>query len=91
MRVLGEFAHAGEGVLVIEKAQQADVKPSEQITLGVDVARSIAGDLNAIAVARGGWLDGVITWHSTDHSGTRTGQAIRLVPAPQNRSRSICA
>lgn len=70
MRVLGEFADAGEGVLfpfaVIEKAQQADVKPSEQITLGVDVARSVAGDLNAIAIARGGWLDGVTTWHSTD-------------------------
>lgn len=26
----------------------------------------LAGDLNAIAIARGGWLDGVTTWHSTD-------------------------
>ena len=68
--MLGEFADAGEGVLfpfhIIERAQAAEVKADEFVTLGVDVARSVAGDLNAIAIARGGVLDDVITWHDTD-------------------------
>lgn len=70
MRVLGRFAEAEEGVLfplsMLEAARGREVEVSEKITLGVDVARSVAGDKNAIAIARGGRLERVITWHSDD-------------------------
>jgi hypothetical protein len=73
-RVLGEFPDAGEGVLfplsLLEKAQQTDLEPSGSPTFGVDVARSIAGDRNALAVCYGGALRGVITWHDSDSTGT---------------------
>jgi phage terminase large subunit len=69
MRVRGEFADAGEGQLfsfaLVEKAQAADVAPGET-TLGVDVARSIAGDVNAVCVARGGRVERFTLWRSPD-------------------------
>ena len=69
-RVRGEFADVGEGILfsieLIQAAQQNDVESDEKVVLGVDVARSIAGDLNAIAVARGGVIREVVTFHEAD-------------------------
>ncbi len=75
-RVLGEFPDAGEGVLfplsLLEDATQRELEIPEnaRVTLGVDVARSIAGDLNCIAVSRGGNLERVITWRSADTMAT---------------------
>ena len=81
-RVEGNFADVGEGVLfpihLIERAMQfCDKMTPDQkrawiekngkaVTLGVDVARSVAGDLNAIAIARGGRVDDIITFHQAD-------------------------
>ena len=74
-RVLGKFADVGEGILfsieLIQSAQERkkewDKQQSdEKITLGVDVARSIAGDLNAIAIAQGGVIKRVVTFHEAD-------------------------
>jgi hypothetical protein len=71
-RVLGQFPDAGEGVLfplhLLEATVGREVPEPEDdaVTLGVDVARSIAGDLNAIAIARGGELVPPVTWHSAD-------------------------
>jgi hypothetical protein len=36
------------------------------VVLGVDVARSIAGDRNCLATVRGSRVDSLVTWHSTD-------------------------
>ena len=69
-RVEGNFADVGEGVLfpihLIERSQQNVLEAGKDVTLGVDVARSVAGDLNAIAVARGGKIDRIITFHEAD-------------------------
>ncbi len=71
-RVEGEFADADEGVLfpldLLEAAVGREVEMPERarLTLGVDVARSVAGDLNAIAVVRGPKLEEVLTWRSAD-------------------------
>jgi len=70
-RVLGRFADAGEGVLfplsVIESATARTLDTTEApVTLGVDVARSVAGDQNCIAVCRGGTLERLILWRSPD-------------------------
>lgn len=71
-RVLGEFADAGEGVLfplgLLEAAIGRELEEEEDagVFLGVDVARSIAGDFNCIAVARGGKLVELVLWQSPD-------------------------
>jgi hypothetical protein len=71
-RVLGEFPDSGEGVLfplnLLEAAvgRELPVEDDTGITLGIDVARSIAGDLNALAVSKGGKLSEVATWRSPD-------------------------
>ena len=70
-RVLGEFADAGEGVLFPLALLDAAMSrtPPETDTragLGVDVARSTAGDLNVVARYAGGRLDVVRTWRSPD-------------------------
>ena len=68
-RVLGEFADAGEGVLfplpLLDKAMCRDVE-AEGDALGVDVARSTAGDLNCIARCHNGRVEIVATWRSPD-------------------------
>jgi phage terminase large subunit len=71
-RVLGEFPDAGEGVLfplsLLEAAVDREVETPKdaRCVLGVDVARSVAGDKNAIASVRGPRLESVFTWRSTD-------------------------
>jgi hypothetical protein len=70
-RVLGEFPDAGEGVLfplpLLEAAMACEPAPGDaSIVLGVDVARSVAGDRNCLAVVRGSRLESLVTWHSTD-------------------------
>ena len=69
--VLGEFPDAGDGVLfplsLLEAAQGREIDTKDaKVCLGVDVARSIAGDKNAIAFARGGKVEGVTKWNSPD-------------------------
>ena len=57
-RVLGDFPDAGEGVLIplslLEAATDREIEEPQNalVTLGVDVARSVAGNLNSIAVCR---------------------------------------
>lgn len=70
-RVLGEFADAGEGVLfplsLLEAAQLREMPEGAPGTgLGVDVARSTAGDLNAVGRVDGGRVRVVATWRSPD-------------------------
>ncbi|MCH7876332.1 MAG: protein kinase, partial [Gemmatimonadetes bacterium] len=71
-RVLGEFPDSGEGVLFPLSLLEPGVRPpidvpeNPKVVLGVDVARSIAGDLNCIAVARGPRLEATVTWRSAD-------------------------
>ncbi len=71
-RVLGDFADAGEGVLfplsLLETAvgREVEVADAEPIVLGVDVARSIAGDFNAIAACWGGKLLDITLFRETD-------------------------
>ena len=70
-RVLGEFADAGEGVLfplslleAVCGAPAPELPPRD--ALGVDVARSVAGDLNTVARLTGGRLTVWREWHSPD-------------------------
>jgi hypothetical protein len=69
---MGEFADAGEGVLfplsLLEAStgREIEVPDDARVTLGVDVARSIAGDKNCVAVARAGKLQELVLWHSPD-------------------------
>ncbi|HKV45348.1 MAG TPA: hypothetical protein VJT32_11860 [bacterium] len=71
-RVLGEFPDAGEGVLfpltLLEAAVDRVVESPDGATvaLGVDVARSVAGDASAIAVCRGPRLESVETFREPD-------------------------
>jgi phage terminase large subunit len=71
-RVLGEFAEAGEGVLfplpLLEAAMERPGDPSamQPGSLGVDVARSVAGDLNVVARCFAGRLEIIETWRSPD-------------------------
>ena len=69
-RVMGEFADAGEGVLfplqLIESAVGREVQTKNGDALGVDVARSTAGDLNCVARCRNGRIEIVNTWRSPD-------------------------
>lgn len=72
-RVLGQFADAGEGVLfplaLVEAAMTVPVgppPPGVAASLGVDVARSIAGDFNAVALCEGNSARIVELWQSPD-------------------------
>lgn len=69
-RVRGEFADEGEGVLfplsLLERAVLAAPEPSGGVVLGVDCARSISGDLNALAVVRNGRVENIALWRSPD-------------------------
>jgi hypothetical protein len=71
-KVEGEFPDAGEGVLfplhLLEAAQARTVEVPEgaRVVLGVDVARSVAGDASAIAIVRGARVEGVETFRVTD-------------------------
>ncbi|MFO0451832.1 MAG: terminase large subunit domain-containing protein [Pseudomonadota bacterium] len=69
VRVKGEFADAEEGQLfsfaLLERATAAKVEPGP-MALGVDVARSVAGDQNAVCVARGGQVEKFVLWRSPD-------------------------
>jgi hypothetical protein len=89
MRVRGEFADQGEGVLfpvsLLESVTRADVAGDGDVVLGVDVARSVAGDKNCIAICRGGRLQRLILWRSrTAASGTdeRRGFPLNFRPSP---------
>ena len=81
-RVMGEFADAGEGVLfplaLIESAIGRDVRTAAGDTLGVDVARSAAGDLNCIARCRNGRVEIINTWRSADMMDT-TQQVVNTI------------
>ncbi len=85
-RVLGEFPDAGEGILFPLSLLEAsvdralDVPDDAGFVLGVDVARSIAGDQNAVAVTRGGQLLEIILWRSPDSMET-VARVIRVVTA----------
>ena len=69
---MGRFADAGEGVLfplpLLEAAmgRVPEAVEGRPVALGVDVARSIAGDLNSIARCAGGVLEVLATWRSPD-------------------------
>ena len=69
-RVDGDFADAGEGVLfplpLIEAAVNREVETDTGDALGVDVARSAAGDLNCVARYHRGRVEIVATWRSPD-------------------------
>ena len=71
-RVLAEFPDAGEGVLfpltLLEAAVErvAGVPDGAGVTLGVDVARSVAGDASAIAACHGPQLEVVETFREPD-------------------------
>lgn len=70
-RVRGRFADAGEGVLfplsMIEAAVNRELtEPTSEVTLGVDVARSVNGDANCVAVCRGGRLEALHLWREVD-------------------------
>lgn len=69
-RVLGEFPSEADGTLfplaLLEAAAARDLAGTDKVTLGVDVARSTAGDQNCVAVARGGRLEELILWRSPD-------------------------
>jgi hypothetical protein len=73
-RVLGEFPDAGEGVLfplsLLERSVGAEITDESAqksgTILGVDVARSVAGDFNAISVQTGGALREIVLWQSAD-------------------------
>jgi hypothetical protein len=69
-RVLGEFADAGEGVLfplgLVDAAMTRTPVAGGAQALGVDVARSIAGDLNSVARCADGQLDVLRSWRSPD-------------------------
>lgn len=69
-RVRGEFVSAGEGVLfplsLLEAVTTRPPNPAEEVTLGVDVARSLAGDWNCVAVARGSRVVECRLWRSAD-------------------------
>ena len=69
-RVLGTFAEAGEGILfplpLLEAAVGRELEPDGTVGLGVDVARSVAGDLNSVARYREGHLEVLSTWRSPD-------------------------
>jgi phage terminase large subunit-like protein len=69
-RVLGRFADAGEGVLfplaLLEAAMTRPASKIASVGIGVDVARSVAGDLNCVAKCQDGVLSIVKTWRSPD-------------------------
>lgn len=76
-RVKGEFASAGEGVLLplhlLEAAVEREVAvPTEQpapapvVTVGLDVSRSVAGDQNCAAIRRGDVLERLELWREPD-------------------------
>jgi phage terminase large subunit len=77
-RVQGKFADAGEGVLfpleLLEAAtsRELTLPDDAKVVIGVDVARSIAGDENCVAVARGGKLERLSLWRSPDTMATVT-------------------
>ncbi len=75
-RVLGRFADAGEGVLfplpLLEAAMGRGTTELKTAGLGVDVARSVAGDLNVVARCVDGVLGIVRTWRSPDTMVTTT-------------------
>jgi hypothetical protein len=92
-RVMGEFPDAGEGVLLplhLLEAAQRDAEPAADAitTLGIDVSRSIAGDLNAVAVVRGGVLLRIETWRDPDLMGTV--QRVVQTVATSGASRIVC-
>jgi phage terminase large subunit len=69
-RVQGTFADEGDGQLfplsILEAATERDGAADGAVTLGVDVARSVSGDCNCIAVAHGGRVERIILWRSPD-------------------------
>lgn len=70
-RVQGMFADAGDGQLfslsLLEAAtSRKDVTTATPVRLGVDVARSIAGDQNCVCVTRGGYVERFSLWRSAD-------------------------
>lgn len=72
-RVRGMFADAGDGQLFplsILDAATARTVDAGAVTLGIDVARSVAGDQNCVAVASGGRVERFSLWRSPDTMAT---------------------
>lgn len=74
-RVGGEFPTDGDGTMfpwsLLMNAMGTDLPPSVRATvrgtrIGVDLARSAAGDRNAAAVVRDGSVEHIAQWHSAD-------------------------
>ena len=69
-RVQGVFADAGDGQLfslsLLESASTNRASTSGAVSLGVDVARSVAGDENCVAIVRGGRVERFSLWRSPD-------------------------
>lgn len=69
-RVQGLFADASDrqlfGLSLLESAVNCPVLPSDDLIFGVDVARSVAGDMNCICVLRGRRVEKFILWRSPD-------------------------
>ena len=69
-RVHGVFADAGDGQLfsltLLEAAVANRANASGVVSLGVDVARSVAGDENCVAIVRGGRVERFSLWRSPD-------------------------
>lgn len=69
-RVQGRFADAGEGQLfglsLLARALSTTQPNDGPVTLGVDVARSVAGDQNCVCVCRGGRVERFVLWRSPD-------------------------
>lgn len=69
-RVQGVFADAGEGQLfslsLLEAATARTIEGNGAIKLGVDVARSVAGDQNAVCVVNNGRVERFSLWRSPD-------------------------
>lgn len=72
-RVVGLFADAGDGQLfplsILESAIGRKVEAGA-VALGIDVARSVAGDQNCICVASGGRVERFSLWRSPDTMAT---------------------
>jgi len=93
-RVLGEFADAGDGTLyplaLLEAASVRQlVTEGDPLSVGVDVARSLGGDLNCVAVAQGGRLLRVVTWRSPDLMATVNRVLAEVTTLPARPSRVV--
>ena len=69
-RVLGRFSDSGDGVLfplsMLEAAIDRELPAGTETVMGVDVARSLNGDANCVALCRGGKVAIAPLWREPD-------------------------